>query len=327
MQNLLKLTAFFVLASTVHAAALDCSKAKTPQDKALCADPKAAAADAAMSKAYVALAARSSEADKKALILSQRLWLRDRANACADAQGEKMAQCLIDQSLAREHFLEGLPEAGPGTGGKLTPVFIQQAGRKGYYEIDVAVLKYTPPTNAAEKLFNAEIDKALKDLPSGKNDEFGRDMIYSFMVRARMVYASPKLISAHIETYQNAGGAHGNGGTSDINIDAASGKLLTFGDVFAAGAAEKINAECERQILKEKAVRMEGEKIEGNDLKDLKKSIADGIARMDDWSFAPKGATVEYDAYVLGSYAEGAYACSFPTSFLKPLVKSSFALP
>ncbi len=334
MPKLTPIAALILLASAApvpigsSAWALDCSKAKTPQDKALCADPRAAAADAAMSKAYTDLAARLPEADKKALIISQRAWLKDRANLCSDAKADTQAKCLIDQSVAREHYLAGQPEAGPGTGGKLTPVFIQQPGRKGYYEVDVTALKFTPATTPAEKLFNTEMDKYLKDMPSGKiEDEFGRDMIYSFMVHARMVYASPKLISARVESYQFEGGAHGNGGTSDINIDAASGKLLTFSDVFAAGATEKLEAECTQQILKEKAARMSGGTIEGDDLKVLKKSIGEGIARLDSWSFEPKGATVDYNAYELGAYAEGAYSCNFSRAFLKPLVKVSFALP
>ncbi len=217
---------------------------------------------------------RSSSAfpkpDRKALQLSQRLWLRDRANSCGDTTEDKLAQCLTRVSLERQRFLEGRPETGPGSGGTLTPIFIQQAGRKGYYEIDVTALKYAPPTSSAERLFNGEIDKLLKQVPAGKNDEFGRDMIYSYSVHVRMVYASPHLISAHIETYQFSGGAHGNGGASNINIDVARGKLLTFADVFASPAKDKLNAECLRQILKEKAIRMPDEKIEGDDLKQLR---------------------------------------------------------
>lgn len=328
LPKLTQIACLFLIASSAPVLALDCSKAKSPQDKAICADPRATAADAAMSKAYADLAARLSEADKKALIISQRQWLKDRANLCSDAKADTLATCLIDQSVTRQHYLAGQPESGTGTGGKLTPVFIQQPGRKGYYEVDVSTLKFTLATTPAEKLFNAEMDKYLKDMPSGKiNDDFGRDMTYSFMVHARMVYASPKLISAHVETYQFEGGAHGNGGTSDINIDVATGKLLGFADVFTASATDKLTTECLRQIVKEKAVRLPDEKIEGDQLKDLKKSIGEGIARLDDWSFSPAGGSVDYDAYILGSYAEGAYTCSFPRDFLKPLVKENFALP
>ncbi len=328
MQKLIGPAALLLLlTASAPGLALDCGKAKTPQDKAICTDPAARDADAAMAKAYQALFERLAEPERKKLLLSQRLWLRDRTNECADATGEKLAQCLAQKSFERQRFLEGRPETGPGSGGTLTPVFIETEGRKGYYEIDVTALKYAPPISAGEKLFNAEVDKLLKQVPAGKNDEFGRDMIYSFMIHMRVVYASPQLISAHLETYQFAGGAHGNGGASDINIDAAKGKILNFGDVFGASSKEKLDAECLRQILKEKAERIPDQKIEGDDLKQLRKSIAEGLAKLDSWSFSPAGATVDYDAYALGAYAEGAYSCQFTSEFLRPLVKSGFALP
>lgn len=328
MQEPMGLAALFLLlTASAPALALDCSKAKTAQDKTTCKNAAARDADAAMAKAYQALFERLAEPDRKMLLLSQRAWLRDRTNGCADATGEKLAQCLAQKSLERQRFLEARPETGPGSGGTLTPIFIETAGRKGYYEIDVTALKYVPPTSAGEKLFNAEVDKLLKQVPGGKNDEFGRDMIYSFMIHMRMVYASPQLISAHLETYQFAGGAHGNGGTSNINIDAAKSKILNFGDVFGALSKEKLDAECLQQILKQKAERVPDEKIEGDDLKQLRASIADGLGKLDSWSFSPAGASVDYDAYALGAYAEGAYACQFTSEFLRRLVKAGFALP
>lgn len=328
MQKSLKL-AVLCLSLTVAgpALALDCSKAKSVQSKAICANPQAGAADAAMSKAYVTLARRLSPANRKALELSQRLWLRDRDNGCGADLGTRLASCLAQMSLARERFLEGLPQAGPGSGGRLQPVFIQQAGRRGYYEIDVTALKYAPPTTPAERLFNFQIDKLLKDVPAGKNDEFGADMIYNYMVHVRMTYASPQLISAQIETYQFTGGAHGNGGISNINIDAQKSKLLQFVDVFPAAARAKLDAACLRQILKAKAERLQGEKITADDLKQIKAGIDDGIGKLASWSFSPQGASVAYDAYALGAYAEGAYSCEFPPAFLRPLVKGGFALP
>jgi uncharacterized protein YecT (DUF1311 family) len=328
--SLKAISVFLMLLAASPVVGLDCSKAVTAQDKALCADPKAGAADAAMVKAYQALFDRLSEPDKKALQLSQRLWLRDRTNGCADFSGDKLAACLIDQSQARQRFLEARPEAGPGSGGTLAPLFIEQAGRKGYYEIDVTALKYAPPTTPAEKLFNAEIDKLLKDVPPppAQNDEFGRDMIYSYTLHVRIAYASPQLISAHSELYLFAGGAHGTGGTSNINIDVARDKLLSFADVFLLAAAkEKLDGECLRQILKEKAKRMPDQKIVGDDLKQLKAGIADGLGKLDSWSFSPQGATVTYDAYALGAYVEGAYTCQFPSDFLRPLVTLGFELP
>lgn len=308
---------------------LDCGDATSPSDRALCADPAAKADDDAMSSAYQALRAHLPPQDGKALLRAQQLWLRERENLCADAKDAQLAQCLAAQARQRRSFLQARPEAGPGSGGTLKPVFIEQEGRKGFYEIDVSVSKYAPPTNPAETLFNAEIDKLLKEVPAppAQNDQYGRDMIYSSILHVRMTYASPRLISAHSESYVFAGGAHGSSATTDINIDAGTGRLLGFADVFPPDSGEKLTADCLRQVLKEKKIRVPDVKITGTEYWQLRKSIADGIAELDQWSFAPDGASVTYDAYALGAYVEGAYVCRFPKVFLTNLVKPGFALP
>ena len=315
------------LAGGTSALALDCGQAKTAPDKAICADPVARAADAAMAKAYDTLLHSLSEPNRQALILSQRAWLKARTYGCPDTTASIFAQCLTRKSAERQSFLEGRPETGPGSGGRLMPVFIEQAGRKGHYQIDVTVLKYAPPTSPGEKLFNAEVAKLLRQIPSGKNDSFGRAMIYSFILHMRMAYAGPRFLSANIETYQFAGGAHGNSGSSDINIDVAKGRILHFADAFSAAAEQKLDAECLRQILPQKAERAPDEKMDGDHLKQLKHAIAEGLDRLDSWSFSAKEARVDYDAYALGAYVEGPYSCRFPTAFLRPLVKPGFPLP
>lgn len=316
----------FWLASGAPALALDCAAAKTAQDKAICADPAAHAADAAMTKAYSTLFQRLSEPDRKALLLSQRAWLKAKTYGCPDAGGA-LAQCLARKSIERQRFLEGMPETGPGSGGRLVPVFIEQAGRKGSYEIDVTALKYAPPISAGEKRLNTEVDKLLKKVPGGKNDAYGRDMIYAFILHMRMAYAGPRFLSAHIDMYQFAGGAHGNSGARNINIDVAKGSILHFVDVFPAAAKAKLDAECLRQILPQKAERRPDEKMVGDNLTHLQKGIAEGLGKLDSWSFSTQGARVTYDAYALGAYVEGSYRCQFPSAFLRPLVKSGFPLP
>jgi hypothetical protein len=192
----------------------------------------------------------------------------------------------------------------------------------------VSALKYAQPASGGEKLFNTEVDKLLKQVPAGKNnDAYGRDMIYSFILHMRMVYASPKLISAHIDSYQFVGGAHGNSGASNINIDPPKAEILHFADVFTDFAKPTLGAECLRQILKEKAKRLPNKTITGNDLKQLQTSIDEGLNKLENWSFSTSGGVVDYDAYALGAYVEGPYSCTFNTAFLRPLVNAGFALP
>ncbi len=72
------------LSLAAPALAMDCKKAVSPADKAICADPAALAADQALESAYAALSSAWGEAEKKQLLQSQRSWLKDRAATCVE---------------------------------------------------------------------------------------------------------------------------------------------------------------------------------------------------------------------------------------------------
>jgi uncharacterized protein YecT (DUF1311 family) len=315
-----------VSAFALPATALDCSKAKAPDEKALCAEPQALAADDAMVEAYQALSAKLSEADRKLLLQSQHAWIKSRANLCANRSGAEQSRCLKDETEKRRKYLAGEPEAGPSSGGKLVPVIIQRSARKGVFDLDINAQRYAPATTPAERLFNASVDKLLKDAPNAIED-FQPGLTYSYEMNLAVTYASPQFISAHVIEYLLAGGAHGNGSTTNINIDAAKGSILSFNDVIAKSGEAKIKAECMRQILAQKSERLEGEKIEGEELEKLRSDVEEGLRKLEKWSFSPGKATVTYDPYAVGSYAEGPHECEFSTEFLRPFVKAGFVLP
>jgi hypothetical protein len=45
------------------------------------------------------------------------------------------------------------------------------------------------------------------------------------------------------------------------------------------------------------------------------------------WSFGAEAATIDYDAYAVGAYAEGAFNCMVPYATLHPIAKAEFPLP
>ena len=55
--------------------------------------------------------------------------------------------------------------------------------------------------------------------------------------------------------------------------------------------------------------------------------IAEHIATMSRWSLAEDEATVSFDAYAVGPYAEGSYGCTFAMDALKRLAKPGAPLP
>lgn len=320
---------FFILCAFAPQAAfgLDCAKPEGSQDKILCADPKAKAADAAMTAAYEALMDASPGEKKDALLQSQIKWLKSRENICGAANPAALAACLISQTDARRFYLEGRPETGPGVGAKLIPLIIEHEGAGGEYDINVTLLKFANPNLPGEKLFNDAVDKLVSKIPHVETGDPREDVIYSYIVAMRLSYASPKLISAHVETYDYSGGAHGDSTTSNINIDMARDRILRFSDVFQDGAGAKFGAACLQQIEAQKKEKLPGQKFDEETQLNWRQAIKEGLGNLQLWRFSANEAEVSFDPYALGAYVEGSYHCRFAPDFLRPLAKPDSVAP
>jgi uncharacterized protein YecT (DUF1311 family) len=311
--------------SATPAFALDCSKAKTPVEKAICADPAAAAADRSMEEAYGRLAAGLSPDGRKVLLASQRAWLKLRGNTCQDDNGITAA-CLAKRTEQRSRYLSGLPETGPGSGSRLLPIFRQESGARLQYEVDVNALKFEAPALPGEKLFNARVDKLLADLPkNGPRDK--AELLYSAWLSLSVTYASPAFLSAHVATYEFSGGAHGNSATSNINIDVAHGRSVAFADLFTSGAQSQFEEACWTQFTTQKAEKGPDETMSADDSKTYRATIKESVAALENWSFWANKASIGFDPYALGAYAEGTYSCDFDEQMLKRLRKPDSLLP
>lgn len=102
------------LCSATSASALDCARASTASEKAICADPAALKADAELGKAYKSLLASAPQAERAAIVASEARWLNTRDGDCADEKGAALAACLRNATERRRAYLSGAPEAGPG---------------------------------------------------------------------------------------------------------------------------------------------------------------------------------------------------------------------
>ena len=82
-----------------HAAGIDCSKARSPTEKAICADPRLLALDGQVASAYADLLAR--QPDRKDALRADLLhWLKQRDAACALPSAD-IPRCVGDQLTAR----------------------------------------------------------------------------------------------------------------------------------------------------------------------------------------------------------------------------------
>jgi uncharacterized protein YecT (DUF1311 family) len=307
--------------------AFDCKKAGTKSEKAICADPAALAADSAMSAAFQTLIASAPAAQKSQITASQVGWLRTRDGNCAEATGAELGACLARESERRRAFLEGRPEAGPGAPGRIAPWFRYEKGGHGRAEIDFALLKFVDPQAPAERAFNAAVERVTKDIIEPEKDEPNPDS-YAFDWSMELTWASPRLVSAHLTGYMSAGGAHPNTSSASVNIDYAAGRELKFADAFASDAATKIVAFCLKSVRAQKQDKMGDEAPKSaDDLKTLAGQVDDATRDLAAWSFGADAATVNYDPYAVGSYAEGAYVCEIPYATLRGWTKPGFPLP
>lgn len=303
----------------------DCQKAATLSEKAICADPLARAADEAMAAAFVRLFDVETPVGKAALRAAQARWIRDRDQACDGAKAR--STCLANQSAQRRAFLAGEPEAGPGATGRLAPVFRYQKGGKGRAAIDLQLLKYLAPATPGERAFNAAVDRLVGTLDEPQKDDPNPNY-YAYERTMRLVFASPKFVSAQLAAFSDTGGAHPNAYSGNVNLDVARGREARLDDLLDAKGAKAVFALCLKQVVEEKKQRMGADApLSPTELKQLEKDLADSTAKLETWSFGAREATVNYDAYAVGAYVEGAYDCVIPYAQLKPLAKPDFPLP
>ncbi len=307
--------------------AFDCAKSTTKVEKAICADRSLGAADADMTAAYEAVRDASDPVEKKMLVLSQKRWIDDRENSCAEV--DDIAQCIAGKTQERTHLLQGAPESGPGYPSRLVPVFLEQTGKPGTYDLDYSLLRFADAKTAGEKILNAAVKKILADAPRGPSgqDTTG-DQMLDRMENFELTYASPDFISVTHTFYADEGGAHGNGGTSNINIDMRNGRMIKAADEFPQDALATLTSQCREQILARKQENNGGEKyVVADDPNYQDKTVSDFIGDWKQWTITADKATVTFDAYAVGSYAEGPYECTFDMAKLKALAKPSALLP
>jgi uncharacterized protein YecT (DUF1311 family) len=319
------LAAFVLLGlTTIPALAFDCTKAKTAVEKAICAEPELKQVDDALATAYVALKSSLAPEDQKMLTASERRWVANR-EYCAQAD-EGLSLCVKQRTEERLRLLEGRPESGPGVGTPLVPVFLVQQGTPELYDIDMTLLRFADVTTLGKETLNRITEETLASAKLGPHGEDTQGAIFAQQDSFSLTYASPQLISVHHAFYVNEGGAHGNFGTANFNIDMETGKLLEAKDILPEPSAAILTLWCKKQIEAEKKKRVPDIDL-SEEAAERDKTIAEQVRNLGSWSIGEKEIVVSFDPYAVGTYAEGAYECRFPTAGVKQMAREGALLP
>lgn len=156
MREIAGFACLLALASSLNAIdasaqGIDCSKARTPNERAICASPALIALDREVGSAYAASVARQPER-RDELLQSQLAWLRSRDAACA-RPGVPRPACLQEQLTARLGAL-----AGP-----VPPQATAQAS-----QIDPAPARVPDPAIPATPLPQSAASLDRTDLPAAE---------------------------------------------------------------------------------------------------------------------------------------------------------------
>ena len=106
-----------------------------------------------------------------------------------------------------------------------------------------------------------------------------------------------------------------------------TGKQLTISGVVDAAGATTLTQWCKTEIDAERAKRVPDADDVPYDAKTRDATIAETVRDLRSWSIGADEITVSFDPYAVGAYAEGAYACSFPTKDVKALALKAAPLP
>ncbi len=318
------LLAALLALSATPAAAIDCARAVTPAEKAICASPQALEADDALGRAFAALQKSLVQEQRAMLVKAQARWLMDRDGGCSESKVAALGDCLATATRERTAYMTGAPEAGPGATAKLIPHIFIQASDSSHADVNHQLLRFAAPASAGERAFNAEIDKMGADVANPSKGDANPETYFDNW-SMHLAYASPALISVHAEGDSFAGGAHPNRYSRSMTLDMHAGKLLRFADLLDHAGAAKVAAFCVDEVVKQQ--KEKSADLTAADNVDLLKNVTQANADLARWTFGAKEALIAYDPYAVGSYAEGAYDCTLPYTKLRPLATPTFPLP
>jgi uncharacterized protein YecT (DUF1311 family) len=218
-------------------ARLDCAKAATPIERAICAKPELAAIDRKMSAAYATLAGKLSGATRDHLLADQIRWLANRAAACIVEPAE-MEECLESRDRDRTAQLEWLDE---GAYPFISEQAMVKAGKvrgipyiidASYPQFDGGTVDFTAVNR---QLVSATSEAAERVVPGPDADNDGGNYsgpAWRYEQAFTLYKPGPNAVSVKISYNAYEGGAHGIVGVGGMLVDLRTGKAVGPEGVF-----------------------------------------------------------------------------------------------
>jgi len=325
------LMALLLVASPVFA--IDCGRAKSEVEKAICGDAEAKSADEELGRAFERVRGSLPANETASLKLSQRNWIQVRDTDCLAPRALKpLSKCLKEKSALRQKFLEGRPIAGEAPAGQVRPMFIYRSATNKEAGVSIEALKFTGDESWETKL-NAAIGKLVKsavkdaDLSESQDAQSSPNHSYFVDLGVSLSFAAPRFVSINASYENELGQAHPFRYAINLNFEIPTGRELQFEDLLNKADAKKIFQLCRSQIVKEKLeladVHGVTEKTDDIDPKEVEELTR----QFSNWRFGGSGVEINYGDDAFGGYGRCECSCSISYEELRPLAKKDFPLP
>lgn len=314
----------------------DCAKARTPDEKLICASPELSRADVALAESFRALLDAADPADRDAVKTEQRQWVSARNRHCGLAASTRVTgqnrvefvSCLEREYSGRTRYLDGLRDGLP-ISAKLVTVRQDERNDRKKYETAVSFPVIQDRSISGAESFNAamrafvepEIARFRKDSEEAAADpdaNFPGNL--TLEIDYRVAVSAQTLLSIQFTIYEFSGGAHGNTTASTIHYDLKARRALTAADLLTGPAWVRALSDYATKDLHRQARENDwGMPIEDNAVPDVVKDLAN-------WSFGADKASITFTPYTIGAYALGTQVVEVPYRVLKPFLKPGTAL-
>lgn len=158
--------------------------------------------------------------------------------------------------------------------------------------------------------------KEKNDILSGDKNKEGIET-YEVSKKIQVEYRNEKLLTLSSFDYVDGGGAHGNYGTSYINIDLVHNRVLDITDIIDTLACRDLLS----SLLEKKFRAMNNVKKEEKLSEYL---FNDSINPNDNFSLTSKGIRFNYNPYEIAAYAFGEISLYIPFKELSSCLKPEF---
>jgi uncharacterized protein len=299
-------TILTALAATLLAGparAIDCSKAQTKSERTICGNTELLKLDAELNIAYAKALKSADRETRKALPLTQKFWL-------SEISGDDNPEVIKKAMAERLAYLSVAPTLGPREGASATLVVRAQFGKSPENYFVSELFKFGSPHTPGEIEFNAQIDEISKLSEVSDLESEGQ---YSYL-GLRMIFSNKRVLAASYEAGDFLGGAHPNWYSGSFYLDRVTGKRINFEDVFQLDAIETLYPACLAQAD-------DPGKIDDRESENLKSAVTD----LRYWQFNLLGATLSFQPYSLGGYAQSLYGCDFGPDLLAKLLRPEFS--